>query len=78
MMTVEHHLSSSTPTTDKPAPLASLWSGFAGWMMVCADSYAAWAIYHDLSRLSDAELRRRGLRRDTLAREAFEFCERRD
>lgn len=34
-----------------------------------ADHYAAANIYEQLSRLSDAELKRRGLSRDTLARD---------
>jgi hypothetical protein len=34
-----------------------------------ADHYAAAAMYEQLSRLSDAELQRRGLSRSTLARD---------
>jgi hypothetical protein len=34
-----------------------------------ADYYAAATLYEELSRLSDAELHRRGLSRDTLARD---------
>jgi hypothetical protein len=41
----------------------------AGWMKGCADYYAAAVAYEELSRLSDAELRRRGLSRDILARD---------
>lgn len=40
-----------------------------------ADSYAAAALYEQLSRLSDAELGRRGLARDTLARDVRAACE---
>jgi hypothetical protein len=36
-----------------------------------ADHYAAWAAYEQLSRLSEAELRRRGLSREMLARDAL-------
>jgi hypothetical protein len=39
------------------------------WVEACADYYAASAMYEELSRLSDAELKRRGLTRETLARD---------
>jgi hypothetical protein len=42
------------------------------WINTSADAYAAAALYEHLSRLSDAELRRRGLSRSDLAREAME------
>jgi hypothetical protein len=42
------------------------------WMTTCADYYAAAARYEELSRLSDAELERRGLSRDRLARDLCE------
>ena len=42
----------------------------------CADYYAAAALYDELSGLSDAELRRRGLSRDTLARDITGACDR--
>jgi|GEM_PF-1981360 hypothetical protein len=35
----------------------------------CTDYYAASAMYEELSRRSDAELRRRGLTRESLARD---------
>ena len=38
----------------------------SAWIETCADYYAAAAIYEQLSKLSDAELRRRGLSRATL------------
>lgn len=41
-----------------------------------ADYYAAAALYEQLSRLSDADLRRRGLSRDTLARDVCIICDR--
>jgi hypothetical protein len=41
-----------------------------------ADFYAAATLYDELSRLSDAELNRRGLSRDTLARDALAACDR--
>lgn len=39
------------------------------WMASCREFYAAAATYEQLSRLSDAELTRRGLSRETLARD---------
>jgi hypothetical protein len=41
----------------------------AAWAETCADHYAAAAAYDDLSRLSDTELKHRGLSRDMLARD---------
>ena len=49
---------------------------FIAWLNACADYYAAAAIYEKLSKLSDAELHRRGLSRDTLVRDAFQSCDR--
>jgi hypothetical protein len=55
------------------APRRPLWRDLrarvTAWMKGCADNYAAAAAYEELSRLSDAELRRRGLSRDILARD---------
>ena len=42
----------------------------------CADYYAAAALYEQLRGLSDAELRRRGLSRDSLARDVCRTCDR--
>jgi hypothetical protein len=42
----------------------------------CADYYAAATLYDALSGLSDAELHRRGLSRDTLARDITGACDR--
>ena len=39
------------------------------WIDTCADYYAASVMYEELSRLSDTELKRRGLTRETLARD---------
>ena len=41
----------------------------AAWVRMCADYFAAAAAYEDLSRLSDTQLRHRGLSRDILARD---------
>ena len=40
------------------------------WMKACAAYWEAAALYDELRKLSDAELRRRGLSRDSLARHA--------
>lgn len=79
MMTMDQHL----PRTSSVSPAeqsarASGWSALAAWIRACGDAYVASAIYEDLSRLSDAELQRRGLSRENLAREVFKSCERRD
>jgi hypothetical protein len=42
----------------------------------CADYAAAANLYEELRGLSDAELRRRGLSRDTLARDVCASCDR--
>jgi hypothetical protein len=46
------------------------------WIEACADYYAAAAMYEQLSALSDAELRRRGLSRATLASDICKACDR--
>jgi hypothetical protein len=53
---------------------------FLAWLSAsaaaCATYFRAAKRYEDLSRLSDAELERRGLGRKTLARHICESCER--
>lgn len=50
--------------------LLTLWAKrIAVWVSHCADAYAQATLYEDLSRLSDTELSRRGLPRDTLPRD---------
>jgi hypothetical protein len=56
------------------APAASSWLGSLRARLVAsivrrADHYAAATVYAELSKLSDAELARRGLSRDVLARD---------
>jgi hypothetical protein len=58
--------------------LASFWSDLIAWLRTSADYYDAAMTYEDLSRLSNAELERRGLSRDTLGRDVCAPCERRD
>ena len=49
--------------------------GFAAWMRSCADYWAAAAIYDSLNKLSDAELRKRGMSRSTLVHDVFRSCD---
>lgn len=58
--------------------LASLRTHVAAWVATCAAYYDAATTYERLSGLSNAELQRRGLSRETLARDICEACERRD
>jgi hypothetical protein len=77
MMSMDQHLSRPTAAdVDRSSVIASIWSGVGLWLRACADYYAAAADYEDLARLSDAELARRGLSRDTLARDVCSRCER--
>jgi hypothetical protein len=57
---------------NQPAKSASsIGRWIADRIKLMADYYAAAARYEELSRLSDAELRRRGLSRATLARDVL-------
>ena len=53
--------------------VASIAKWFAAWMEACAEYRGSAALYEQLSRLSDAELRKRRLTRETLARYAFKL-----
>ena len=48
----------------------------ADWLATAADYYTAAGLYEQLSKLSDAELRRRGLSRTTLAADICQACNR--
>ena len=61
-------------TTSLSTSIKSLAEFFVAWMESCADYWAAAALYDSLRRLSDAELGKRGLSRDTLARDIFHSC----
>lgn len=54
---------------------SSLGTRIADWITTAADYYEAAATYEQLSRLSDAELHRRGLARTTLARDVCQACD---
>lgn len=61
-------------------PFAKRISSIARWIAdyieALADHYAAAAMYEQLSRLSDAELQRRGLSRENLGRDVLAACDR--
>lgn len=72
-------------SADAARPSASLFLGspfsflaqrIAGWIATAADYYDAAAMYEQLSKLSDAELHRRGLSRATLAWDLTQGCDR--
>jgi hypothetical protein len=68
------------PPIEAAPPLAkriSSWGRRIGDLIeTLADYYAAAAMYEQLSRLSDAELKRCGLSRQNLARVSIEACNR--
>jgi hypothetical protein len=78
MMTVSEHLYGvdATPPTRTAISLSSLRKRIKLWVTTCADYYAAASLYDELRGLSDAELHKRGLSRDTLAREVCKSCDR--
>jgi hypothetical protein len=85
-MAVTEHISGidtgidAVPRTETAASLSSsiksLARFFTTWASSCADYYAAAAMYDQLSRLSNAELHKRGLSRDMLARDVCQSCDR--
>ena len=79
-MTVQARLPLATgdplgmPRPSVGARLDALKSHLAAWAETCADYYQAAAHYDRLSGLCDAELRRRGLSRATLAQDVCAGC----
>ena len=66
--------------SSESAPPVSDWiksirQRFSAWASACVDYYSAAALYDELRGLSDAELRRRGLSRDTLGRDVCQTCD---
>ena len=61
-------------TTSLSTSIKSLAEFFVTWMESCADYWAAATLYDTLRKLSDSELQKRGLSRDTLARDVFHSC----
>jgi hypothetical protein len=79
MTTIDERLPrAAAADADGPSALESLRAGVDQWFGTCADYLEAAAIYEELARLSDAELARRGLSRETLARDVCALCERRE
>jgi hypothetical protein len=72
-MTIDANFARTDSLNEAKPPLAARFAAFKAYLAMCvetcADYYAAAAAYEQLSRLSDAELHRRGLARDTLARD---------
>ena len=70
----------ASPNSSGYPPLAGRISAMGRWVADCikvmADHYAAAVKYEQLSRLSNAELQRRGLSRATLARDVLAPCDR--
>lgn len=81
-MAISEHISGidAVPPTEEAASLPSSIKSLARflitWVNACADYYAAAAMYEQLSKLSSTELHRRGLSRDTLARDVCKSCDR--
>lgn len=55
--------------------LAQLLPRLLAWVSACADACAVARMYEQQRRLSDAELKRRGLSRETLARDLWRMRE---
>jgi hypothetical protein len=80
MLFAAQPLSAQTDASPVLGPSATEWLMSIGrrvsaWASACADYYSAAALYDELRGLSDAELRRRGLSRDTIARDACQACD---
>jgi hypothetical protein len=81
-MAVSEHISDidAVPSIEKAASLSSSVKSLARflitWVNACVDYYAAAGMYEQLSKLSSTELHRRGLSRNTLARDVCKSCDR--
>jgi hypothetical protein len=71
---VTHETIVAATTRSLSRSAKSIAEGFVAWVDSCADYWAAAALYDSLRKLSDSELRKRGLSRDTLARDIFHSC----
>ena len=65
-----------TPKARVANRVSSVGARIADGLATAADYYTAAAVYEQLSRLSDAELQRRGLSRATLASDICQACDR--
>jgi hypothetical protein len=80
-MAVTEHLSAvdavpPTETASLSCAIKALAQRVEMWANSCADYYAAAAMYEQVSRLSNAELHRRELSRDTLGWHVCQSCDR--
>jgi hypothetical protein len=66
---------SSEPATTVSDWIKAMGQRVSAWASTCADYYSAAALYDQLRSLSDAELRRRGFSRDTLAPDVCQACD---
>ena len=73
--TVAHETIVVETTRSLSSSAKSIAEGFVAWVQSCADYWAAANLYDSLHRLSDAELHRRGLSRETLAHDVFRSCD---
>jgi len=71
-----HTLAPPGSASDLSGWLKTLRRRIATCASTCVDYYEAAAIYEQLRGLSDAELSRRGLERETLAQHACATCDR--
>ena len=71
---VAHETIVAETTRSLSSSAKSIAEGFVAWMESCADYWAAAALYDALRKLPDSELEKRGLSRDTLARDVFHSC----
>lgn len=62
------------PAAARPSWLIVVRARFIAWVTTSAQTYGAAVAYEELSRLSDAQLKHRGLTRDILARDVSEEC----
>jgi predicted phosphoribosyltransferase len=67
-------VSPCTTAASLSSSVKSLARFFVTRVNACADHYAAAAMYEQLSKLSNAELHKRGLSRDALVRDVHQAC----
>jgi hypothetical protein len=67
-----HEADAGETAASMSSSVKSLINGIASWLTSCADLWTAAALYESLRGLSDAELHRRGLSRDTLVRDVMQ------
>jgi hypothetical protein len=76
LFTAADAVASTKTVASHSSSIKSLAQRVKAWANTCADYYAAAAMYEHLSGLSNAELHKRGLSRDTLAWDVCQSCDR--